>query len=97
MSTNGFDRTGGIVPPRPLHRLINERTWSRITDNTSSRLRLTDWEETNFSLTIPNAQLLETTRNDHGMTPKCGHGGITAPGDYAEYAREPSRWIYAGA
>jgi hypothetical protein len=23
--------------------------------------------------------------------------GITAPGDYAEYAREPSRWIYAGA
>lgn len=70
--TDHFDRMSNLFP-RPLHRLINERTWSRITDNTGSRIRLTDPEGTNISLTILEAPLRDTTRHDYGMSPKWGH------------------------
>ena len=45
------------LPATTLHRRINERTWSRITDNAGARLRLTDPEGTNLSLTILAAPL----------------------------------------
>jgi hypothetical protein len=67
-----FDGPSNLFP-RPLHRLINERTWSRITDNPGSRIRLTDPEGTDISLTILEAPLRDTTRHDYGMTPKWGH------------------------
>ena len=67
-----FD-AGSNLFPRPLHRLINERTWSRITANPGSRIHLTDPEGTNISLTILGAPLLDTSRHDYGMTPKWGH------------------------
>ncbi len=67
-----FDAPSNLFP-RSLHRLINERTWSRITDNTGSRLRLTDPEGTNLSLTILDAPLRDTTRHDYGLSPKWGH------------------------
>jgi hypothetical protein len=67
-----FDRESNLFP-RPLHRLINERTWSRITDNTGSRIRLTDPEGTNLSLTILDGPLHDTTRHDYGLPPKWGH------------------------
>jgi hypothetical protein len=70
--TDHFDAASNLFP-RPLHRLINERTWSRITDNTGSRLLLTDPEGTNLSLTILDAPLRDTTRHDYGLTPKWGH------------------------
>jgi hypothetical protein len=70
--TDHFDGPSNLFP-RPLHRLINERTWSRITDNAGSRMRLTDPEGTNLSLTILEAPLRDTTRHDYGMTPKWGH------------------------
>ena len=44
--TDHFDAPSNLFP-RQLHRLINERTWSRITDNAGSRIRLTDPEGTN--------------------------------------------------
>ncbi|MHB8618109.1 MAG: M29 family metallopeptidase [Chloroflexota bacterium] len=59
--------------PRELHRLINERTWSRITDNAGSRLHLTDPEGTDLRLTILEAPLRDTSRHDYGMSPKWGH------------------------
>jgi hypothetical protein len=67
-----FDGPSNLFP-RPLHRLINEKTWSRITDNAGSRLRLTDPEGTNLSLTILDAPLRDTTRHDYGLSPKWGH------------------------
>jgi hypothetical protein len=67
-----FDGPSNLFP-RPLHRLINEKTWSRITDNTGSRIRLSDPEGTNLSLTILAAPLRDTTRHDYGMSPKWGH------------------------
>ncbi|MGZ9159762.1 MAG: hypothetical protein ACXW4T_01240 [Candidatus Limnocylindrales bacterium] len=67
-----FDAPSNLFP-RPLHRLINERTWSRITDNTGGRIRLTDPEGTNLSLTILDAPLRDTTRHDYGLSPKWGH------------------------
>ncbi|HEU0235669.1 MAG TPA: hypothetical protein VFR14_04415 [Candidatus Limnocylindrales bacterium] len=67
-----FDGPSNLFP-RPLHRLINERTWSRITDHAGSRLRLTDPEGTNLTLTILEAPLRDTTRHDYGMSPKWGH------------------------
>ena len=67
-----FDSPSNLYP-RQLHRLINERTWSRITDNVGSRLRLTDPEGTNLSLTILGDPLHDMTRHDYGMTPKRGH------------------------
>jgi hypothetical protein len=67
-----FDASSNLFP-RQLHRLINERTWSRITDHTGSRLRLTDPEGTNLSLTILDAPLRDTTRHDYGLSPKWGH------------------------
>jgi hypothetical protein len=70
--TDHFDAASNLYPRR-LHRLINERTWSRITDNTGCRLRLTDPEGTNLSLTILDAPLRDTSRHDYGMTPKWGH------------------------
>lgn len=70
--TDHFDRASNLFP-RPLHRLINVRTWSRITDNPGSRIRLTDPEGTNISLTILEAPLRDTTRHDYGLSPKWGH------------------------
>ena len=67
-----FDGPSNLFP-RPLHRLINERTWSRITDNAGSRIRLSDPEGTNLSLTILPEPLQDTTRHDYGMSPKWGH------------------------
>lgn len=61
------------VYPRELHRLINERTWSRITDNTGGLLTLTDPEGTRLQLTIMEGPLCDTSRHDYGMTPKWGH------------------------
>jgi hypothetical protein len=70
--TDHFDRASNLYP-RQLHRLINERTWSRITANAGSRIRLTDPEGTDISLTILDAPLRDTTRHDYGLTPKWGH------------------------
>ena len=70
--TDHFDAPSNLYP-RPLHRLINEKTWSRITDNTGSRIRLTDPEGTNVTLTIQKAPLHDAGRHDYGMTPKWGH------------------------
>ena len=67
-----FDAASNLFP-RALHRLINERTWSRITDHAGSRMRLTDPEGTNLTLTILEAPLRDTTRHDYGMSPKWGH------------------------
>jgi hypothetical protein len=67
-----FDRSSNLFP-RPLHRLINERTWSRITGNTGGRLRLTDPEGTNLSLTILERPFHDSGRHDYGPTPKWGH------------------------
>jgi len=67
-----FDGPSNLFP-RPLHRLINEKTWSRITDNAGCRLRLSDPEGTDLSLTILEAPLRDTTRHDYGMSPKWGH------------------------
>lgn len=61
------------VYPRELHRLINEKTWSAITDNTGNRLTVTDPEGTNLQLTILEKPLHDPTRHDYGMTPKWGH------------------------
>ena len=70
--TDHFDAPSNLFP-RPLHRLINERTWSRITEHTGSRLLLTDPEGTNLSLTILDAPFRDTTRHDYGLSPKWGH------------------------
>jgi hypothetical protein len=70
--TDHFDGPSNLFP-RALHRLINERTWSRITDHAGSRLRLTDPEGTDLSLTILEEPLHDTTRHDYGMSPKWGH------------------------
>lgn len=59
--------------PRDLHRLINERTWSRITDNAGARLLLTDPEGTDLGLTILEAPFRDGTRHDYGLSPKWGH------------------------
>ncbi|HEY3524132.1 MAG TPA: hypothetical protein VGK63_10525 [Candidatus Limnocylindrales bacterium] len=67
-----FDAASNLYP-RPLHRLINERTWSRITEHGGCRLRLTDPEGTNLSLTILEAPFHDTGRHDYGLTPKWGH------------------------
>lgn len=67
-----FDAASNLFP-RALHRLINERTWSRITDNAGNRLVLTDPEGTNLSLTILDAPFHDTGRHDYGLTPKWGH------------------------
>ena len=70
--TDHFDGPSNLFP-RPLHKLINERTWSRITDNVGSRLRLSDPEGTDLLLTILADPLRDTTRHDYGMTPKWGY------------------------
>jgi hypothetical protein len=67
-----FDGPSNLFP-RPVHRLINERTWSRITDNAGSRIRLTDPEGTDIGLTILPGPLQDTTRHDYGLSPKWGH------------------------
>ena len=67
-----FDRQSNLYP-RPLHRLINERTWARIVDNAGSRLRLTDPEGTNLGLTILARPFHDGNRHDYGPTPKWGH------------------------
>jgi hypothetical protein len=67
-----FDAASNLFP-RPLHRLINERTWSRITDNAGSRLLLTDPEGTDLSLTILDKPFRDTGRHDYGLSPKWGH------------------------
>ena len=70
--TDHFDAPSNLFP-RPLHRLINERTWARITEHTGSRLLLTDPEGTNLGLTILDAPFRDTTRHDYGLSPKWGH------------------------
>jgi hypothetical protein len=67
-----FDAASNLFP-RPLHRLINERTWARITDHPGSRIRLTDPEGTDLSLTILAGPLADTSRHDYGRSPKWGH------------------------
>jgi hypothetical protein len=67
-----FDAASNLFP-RDLHRLINERTWSRITDNAGARLHLTDPEGTNLGLTILDAPFRDGTRHDYGLSPKWGH------------------------
>lgn len=67
-----FDAPSNLFP-RELHRLINAKTWSRITDNTGSRIQLSDPEGTNLSLTILDAPFRDTTRHDYGLSPKWGH------------------------
>jgi hypothetical protein len=67
-----FDR-GANLYPRPLHRLINEHTWSRITGNTGAKLRLTDPEGTNLALTILAKPFHDSGRHDYGTSPKWGH------------------------
>ena len=59
--------------PRPLHRLITEATWARITGNTGSRLHVSDPEGTRLQLTILEKPLRDDTRHDYGMNPKWGH------------------------
>ena len=59
--------------PRDLHRLINQRTWARITDNAGARLLLTDPEGTSLALTILDAPFRDGTRHDYGLSPKWGH------------------------
>src|SRR4051812_29542829 len=66
--TDHFDR-GSNLFPRALHRLINEKTWLRITSNPSCRLRLSDPEGTKVSLTIQERPFRDGTRHDHGLTP----------------------------
>ena len=67
-----FERAANLYP-RPLHRLLNERTWHRITDNPGARLHLTDPEGTNLSLTILEKPFLDSGRHDYGLSPKWGH------------------------
>lgn len=67
-----FDAASNLFP-RALHRLINERTWARITGNVGSRLLLADPEGTNLSLTILDAPFRDGTRHDYGLSPKWGH------------------------
>lgn len=67
-----FDRKANLFP-RDLHRLINEKTWSQITDNMGGRIRLTDPEGTDLSLTILPRPFTEPGRHDYGMSPKWGH------------------------
>jgi hypothetical protein len=66
-----FDRDTNLFP-RALHRLINERTWSRITENVGGRIRLTDPEGTDISLTILEKPFHDG-RHDYGLSPKWGH------------------------
>jgi hypothetical protein len=66
-----FDR-GANLFPRDLHRLINERTWSRITENAGARLRLSDPEGTRLGLTILRKPFGDG-RHDYGLSPKWGH------------------------
>lgn len=67
-----FDAPSNLFP-RDVHRLINEKTWSRITSNAGSRLHLTDPEGTSLSLTILAAPFTDAGRHDYGLTPKWGH------------------------
>lgn len=67
-----FER-GANLFPRELHKLINEKTWSRITANPGGRIVLTDPEGTRITLTILEKPLNDTGRHDYGMTPKWGH------------------------
>jgi hypothetical protein len=60
------------VFPRDLHKIINQRTWSRITENIGGRLRLTDPEGTDLSLTILEHPFHDG-RHDYGFKPKWGH------------------------
>jgi hypothetical protein len=59
--------------PRELHRLINEKTWSRITGHPGARLHVTDPEGTHLSLTILEKPFTDSGRHDYGLTPKWGH------------------------
>jgi hypothetical protein len=58
--------------PRELHKIINQRTWSRITENIGGRIRLTDPEGTDLSLTILEHPFHDG-RHDYGFKPKWGH------------------------
>jgi len=58
--------------PRELHKVINERTWSRITDNIGGRIRLTDPEGTDLSMAILEHPFHDG-RHDYGFKPKWGH------------------------
>jgi len=69
--TDHFDRASNLFP-RDLHRLINEKTWSRITDNAGSRISLTDPEGTDVSLTILEKPFNDG-RHDYSRSPKWGH------------------------
>jgi hypothetical protein len=66
-----FDAAPNLYP-RDLHRLINERTWARITENQGARLLLTDPEGTHVTLTILEKPFRDG-RHDYGLTPKWGH------------------------
>lgn len=67
------------VFPRELHTLINQKSWSRITDNAGGRIHLTDPEGTDLSTTILPGPLVDGQRYDYGMKPKWGHLMAHAP------------------
>ncbi|MCW2538534.1 MAG: hypothetical protein JWN95_259 [Frankiales bacterium] len=58
--------------PRELHRIINEHTWSRITENIGGRLSLTDPEGTDLTMSIQEKPFHDG-RHDYGLNPKWGH------------------------
>lgn len=65
--------------PQDVHRLINEHTWSRITDNPGGRIHLTDPEGTDLRYTILEKPFHDG-RHDYGLRPKWGHlMGHTVP------------------
>jgi hypothetical protein len=64
--------------PRELHKLINEHTWSRITENIGGRIELSDPEGTQLSTTILETPFFDG-RHDYGFKPKWGHLMAHAP------------------
>jgi hypothetical protein len=80
--------------PRELHTLINQKTWSRITDNVGGRIRLSDPEGTRLSLTILGGPLHDTNRHDYGMSPKWGH--LMAHPPTPIEAEDDTRGVIAG-
>jgi hypothetical protein len=64
--------------PRELHKIINEHTWARITQNIGGRISLTDPEGTDLTTTILEYPFHDG-RHDYGFKPKWGHLMAHAP------------------
>lgn len=71
-STEEHLASSANVFPRELHKLINERTYGRITSNIGGRIRLTDPEGTDLTTTILEKPFHDG-RHDYGLKPKWGH------------------------